>query len=56
MATIVKYKGCNRCGGDLFMERDTGGTYVFCLQCSAIYGHRLVPQVKKIASPKVYAR
>ena len=30
-------KGCPRCHGDLFRERDQYGWYVFCLQC----GHYL---------------
>ena len=30
-------KGCPRCRGDLFRERDHYGWYVFCLQC----GHYL---------------
>ena len=34
---IVKVKGCKRCGGDLFLERDYEGVYVSCLQCGATY-------------------
>lgn len=26
-------KGCPRCHGDLFLERDIGATYVVCIQC-----------------------
>ena len=26
-------KACSRCGGDLFSERDTYGTYISCMQC-----------------------
>ncbi len=29
-------KGCNKCGGDLYLERDKFGSYVSCLQCGAI--------------------
>ena len=29
-------KSCPRCGGDLFMDRDTDGWFEECLQC----GHR----------------
>jgi DNA-directed RNA polymerase subunit RPC12/RpoP len=53
---IVKYKGCKRCGGDLFLERDSEGGYIFCLQCSAVYTQRLVPQVKKSIPKRIYAR
>ncbi len=29
-------KGCKKCGGDLFLERDRYGSYVSCLQCGAV--------------------
>jgi DNA-directed RNA polymerase subunit RPC12/RpoP len=32
---IAKYKGCKRCGGDLYLERDYHGVYLACLQCGA---------------------
>ena len=37
MLHIVKFKGCKRCGGDLFLERDYDNVYVSCLQCGAVY-------------------
>jgi predicted nucleic acid-binding Zn-ribbon protein len=37
---IVKFKGCKRCGGDLFLERDSEGFYISCLQCGAVYNRR----------------
>lgn len=37
---IIKFKGCKRCGGDLFLERDSDGVYVTCLQCGAVYIQR----------------
>jgi predicted nucleic acid-binding Zn-ribbon protein len=43
MLNIIKFKGCKRCGGDLFLERDSEGLYVSCLQCGAI----LVKSVKQ---------
>jgi len=55
MLNIVKVKGCKRCGGDLFLERDSEGVYLTCLQCSAIYAKRLVPLVKKPKLKKLYA-
>ena len=36
MLNIIRFKGCKRCGGDLFLERDSEGLYVSCLQCGAI--------------------
>jgi ribosomal protein L37AE/L43A len=40
MLKVVKVKGCKRCGGDLFLERDSDGVYVTCLQCGAVYAGR----------------
>lgn len=56
MLNIVKLKGCKRCGGDLFVERDSEGTYISCLQCSATYVQPLVPLGKKPAPKRIYAR
>lgn len=56
MLNIVKLKGCQRCGGDLFLERDYEEAYIICLQCSAIYNRRRVPRVKKLSPRKIYAR
>ncbi len=56
MGNIVKIKGCKRCGGDLFLERDTDEIRIFCLQCSAAYVQRLTPLVKKPVAKSCYAR
>jgi len=61
MINIIKFKGCKRCGGDLFIERDSEGAYISCLQCGAIYVRRLKPVSQKPAIPKptlknLYAR
>ena len=32
--TKWKAKGCPRCGGDMFMDRDMDSWYQQCLQCS----------------------
>jgi|GEM_PF-709642 hypothetical protein len=58
MLNIIKLKGCQRCGGDLFLERDMEGSYVFCLQCSAVYTRPVAPRVRAIVkngSRKRYA-
>ncbi|MDD5338261.1 MAG: hypothetical protein PHG35_02465 [Dehalococcoidales bacterium] len=34
---IIKFKGCKRCGGDLFLERDFDGEQITCLQCGTVY-------------------
>ena len=51
MSKIIKFKGCKRCGGDLFLERDTAGLYISCLQCGAILAKQkphqeIVPELK----------
>jgi DNA-directed RNA polymerase subunit RPC12/RpoP len=53
---ILKLKGCKRCGGDLFLERDYEGTYIACLQCSAVYVQGKPNLQKKPEPKKVYAR
>jgi len=55
MFHVIKTKGCKRCGGDLFLERDSEGTYISCLQCSAMYVKRLEPLPKR-KTAKIYAR
>ncbi len=37
MSHLLKSKGCQRCGGDLFLERDEYGIYVSCIQCGAVH-------------------
>ena len=48
MLHIVKYKGCKRCGGDLFLEREYDGVYVSCLQCGAVYVRREKEERKEV--------
>jgi len=31
-----KLKGCPRCGGDIFIDRDQYGWYEYCIQCGYI--------------------
>ena len=35
MIGLAKIKACRRCGGDLFIEKDSFGVYLECLQCGA---------------------
>jgi ribosomal protein S27AE len=54
---IVKFKGCLRCGGDLFLERASDGIDVTCLQCGATYfKHLELMPLVKIKARKTYAR
>jgi hypothetical protein len=36
---MVRLKGCNKCGGDLYMERDWDGAYVSCMQCGKVVAY-----------------
>jgi DNA-directed RNA polymerase subunit RPC12/RpoP len=56
MLHVVKIKGCKRCGGDLFLERDSEGVYISCLQCSAVYVKIPKSSVPKLKMQKAYAR
>jgi len=53
---IIKIKGCKRCGGDLFLERDYEGTQIICLQCGAVYVSRSISLEKKTNPKRIYAR
>jgi hypothetical protein len=33
MLCLVRTKACARCGGDLSIECDIYGTYIYCIQC-----------------------
>ena len=43
-----KVKGCPRCGGDMFIDRDLDSWYEQCLQCS--YRVELKP-LNKLSEP-----
>lgn len=30
---MIMFKGCHRCHGDLYKDRDIYGEFVLCLQC-----------------------
>jgi len=46
MFHLIKSKGCRRCGGDLFLERDGDTLYVSCIQCSAVQAEYKEKSVK----------
>jgi predicted nucleic acid-binding Zn-ribbon protein len=46
MPNLIKYKGCPRCEGNLFLERDSEGIYATCLQCGAYYFRRIADDMK----------
>ncbi len=54
------FKGCARCGGDLFREDDSVESDLVCLQCGRRQvteaAHGLIAKVKKEEREKVVAR
>ena len=54
MFHLIKSKGCQRCGGDLFLEQDEYGIYVSCIQCSTVHAEYSCRESKKL-SPKQLA-
>jgi len=36
MDNIIRRKRCKKCGGNLCIERDVFGSFVSCIQCSAV--------------------
>ena len=57
MGNIVKFKGCKRCGGDLFLERDPeGSVYPVSSAAPAIFQRLVPPVIKSPKSKRYYAR
>jgi hydrogenase maturation factor HypF (carbamoyltransferase family) len=47
-ATMMMFKACPRCGGDLRESADIYGNYVSCIQC----GHLAdIPEQQGVAAP-----
>jgi hypothetical protein len=56
MLNIIKLKGCKRCSGDLFLEKDVDGVYVSCLQCGAVFVRNYKPEPMKARARKALVR
>jgi hypothetical protein len=56
MLNIIKLKGCKRCSGDLFLEKDVDGVYVSCLQCGAVFVRNYKPEPMKVRARKTLVR
>ncbi len=42
-----RLKGCGKCGGDLFLERDDSGWHEKCLQCGNCSDLRLMAEYRE---------
>lgn len=40
---IYLLKACKKCGGDLFEQGDSYGSYFSCFQCGTIYEAKIYP-------------
>jgi len=46
-AAMWRLKGCPKCGGDVFIDRDMNGWYEQCLQCGYVHDLKSVLEVKE---------
>ena len=44
-----KFKGCPKCGGDVFLDRDLEDWYEQCLQCSYRHEMKSIAEFQKAA-------
>ena len=51
MYCLIKSKGCQRCGGNLFLERAEDSVYITCLQCSAVHAEFSERELRNSKSP-----
>lgn len=42
-----RLKGCPKCGGDVFVDRDISGWYEQCLQCGYLHDLNSIEEVKE---------
>ncbi len=47
-----KLKGCPKCNGDIFLEKDVSGWYERCLQCGYNRDMLSVVEVRELSSGK----
>ena len=43
---VIKYKGCPRCQGDLYLTEDVFGKFASCIQCGFIKEVEALPKLK----------
>ena len=49
---MLYLKGCPRCHGDLYLDRDSHGAFRQCLQCGFIQDLRDVPPAGALRMPR----
>ena len=53
MFHLIKSKGCQRCGGDLFLEQDEYGIYISCIQCGTVHAEYSYKELKGFSPQQV---
>jgi hypothetical protein len=43
--TVIKFKGCPKCHGDLYLSKDMYGKYLTCLQCGYLKDLAAQPEI-----------
>ena len=51
-AEMWRFKGCPKCGGDLFVDYDMNGWYEECLQCGYLHDLKTIFKVKEQKAEK----
>jgi DNA-directed RNA polymerase subunit M/transcription elongation factor TFIIS len=51
-ADMWRFKGCPKCGGDLFVDYDINGWYEECLQCGYLHDLRTILEVREQKAEK----
>jgi DNA-directed RNA polymerase subunit M/transcription elongation factor TFIIS len=44
---VWRFRGCPKCGGDLFVDYDINGWYEECLQCGYLHDLRTILEVRE---------
>jgi DNA-directed RNA polymerase subunit M/transcription elongation factor TFIIS len=51
-AEMWRFKGCPKCGGDLFVDYDLNGWYEECLQCGYLRDLKTILEVREQKAEK----
>ena len=46
-AEMWRFKGCPKCGGDVFIDYDLNGWYEECLQCGYLHDLKTILEVRE---------
>ncbi len=55
-ADMWRFKGCPKCGGDLFVDYDLNGWYEECLQCGYLHDLNTILEVREQKAEKLESK